>query len=233
MFTSTLLFGRRAATRALTAALLATAAACNSSDTNSPSLVATTISASVGIDAQTTTAGSATPSTISVLVFDQTGSALANSTVSWSVASGGGTVSSASSTTDANGLAAVTWTLGTTAGANSLVASLAGGATVTITATGVAGPAATLTIVSGNNQSITAGNTSDALVVQAADQYGNLINGQSIAWTTNDGTLGASPTTTDATGQSSTTLSTGATAEVYVVTASAGSASAQFTITSN
>lgn len=232
MSLSTLLLRRRATVRALSIAMFAAVAACDSSDTNSPSLVATTVSASVGIDGQSATVGSTPVSGTSVLVFDQNGTALSNATVTWTVTSGAGTVSSATSTTDANGLASITWTLGTASGANTLVASLAGGASVTITATGVAGAVSTLTVVSGADQSISAGSSTDALIVKAADQYGNAITGQSIDWTTSGGTLNGTPTASDTNGQSSNTLST-TDAGVYVVTATAGSVSAQFTVTAN
>jgi adhesin/invasin len=72
---------------------------------------------------------------VQVKVTDSNGVALSGRTVTFSVASGGGSVSSATVTTDVNGLATVSWTLGAVAGANTLTAS-AGGTSVTFTATG-------------------------------------------------------------------------------------------------
>jgi adhesin/invasin len=62
-----------------------------------------------------------------VLVTDQDGKPMANVTVTFAVASGGGSVTGASATTNADGVAMVgSWTLGPTAGANTLTATAAG-----------------------------------------------------------------------------------------------------------
>ena len=54
------------------------------------------------------------------------GAPLSGQTVAWSVATGGGSVAPATSTTGANGDASTTWTLGATAGGQSIEASVAG-----------------------------------------------------------------------------------------------------------
>jgi hypothetical protein len=116
-------------------ALLLTSAACN--DDNglvNRVLVATSISASSG-DAQVGAAGQALAQPIVVHVLNQIGNSLQNAVVSWTVLSGGGSVSASTSLTDANGNASVTWTLGPAAGANSLRAAIANGNSVTFTAT--------------------------------------------------------------------------------------------------
>jgi hypothetical protein len=76
----------------------------------------------------------------SVLVRDINNNPVAGVSVTFAVASGGGTVVPTTAlTTDVNGIAQVTsWTLGTTAGANTLTATATGlsGSPVTFTATG-------------------------------------------------------------------------------------------------
>ena len=65
---------------------------------------------------------------------------VSGATVTWTVSTNGGSVSSTSETTDATGEAAVLWTLGSELGTESVVAS-AGGVTATFLATAVAASA--------------------------------------------------------------------------------------------
>jgi hypothetical protein len=75
-----------------------------------------------------------------VIVRDAANAAVAGVTVRWGVASGGGSVSAATSTTAANGQAQINWTLGSTIGAQSVTAAVSGltGSPVTFTATATA-----------------------------------------------------------------------------------------------
>src|SRR5207237_4861537 len=78
----------------------------------------------------------------SVIVKDASGNPVPGVGVTFAVAPGSGSITGATQTTDAGGIATVgSWTLGTTAGANSLTATSAGlaGSPVTFTATGTAG----------------------------------------------------------------------------------------------
>ena len=69
-------------------------------------------------------------------IADANGNPVAGAQVTFVVASGGGSVTGATQTTGADGIATVGgWTLGTAAGANTLTASSTGVATVTFTAT--------------------------------------------------------------------------------------------------
>ena len=89
-------------------------------------------------DQQTAPVNTAVTIKPSVTVADQFGNPVGGATVAFAVASGGGTVTGESQTTDASGTATVgDWRLGA-AGENTLTASLAGGAVaaVTFTATG-------------------------------------------------------------------------------------------------
>ncbi|MBK8006042.1 MAG: hypothetical protein IPK12_19565 [Gemmatimonadetes bacterium] len=101
---------------------------------------ATTIAASAG-DNQSATVGTAVAVAPAVLVTDQSGNPVSGVAVDFAVASGGGSVTGASATSDASGIATVgSWTLGPAAGANTLEATSAGltGSPVTFTATGAA-----------------------------------------------------------------------------------------------
>ncbi len=98
------------------------------------------ISVSVGNN-QTATVGTAVGTLPAVLVANATGSPVAGVAVTFAVASGGGSITGASATSNANGIATVgSWTLGLTAGANTMTATSAGlaGSPVFFTATGAA-----------------------------------------------------------------------------------------------
>lgn len=90
-------------------------------------------------DAQSATAGTAVTTKPSVKITDQNFNAVQGVSVTFAVASGGGSVAGASAMTGSDGVATVgSWTLGATAGANTLTASASGvtGSPVTFTATG-------------------------------------------------------------------------------------------------
>src|SRR4029077_355549 len=134
---------------------------------------------------------------------------VAGSTVSWAVSSGGGSVSSASNQTDAQGQAQVTWTLGHAAGAghNNNVAR-AGALSVAFTASADASQPAQLSIISGNGQTGLVGQPlALPLVVTVGDQYGNANVNVSVAWavTAGAGGLSAASVTTNAQGQATVT----------------------------
>lgn len=207
-------------------AALALLAACGDKDVvNVVPPVATTLSVVAASDAQTGVAGAALATPIAVKVMDQNGSAMANATVTWAVATGGGSVSSATSTTNASGEASTTWTLGTSAGAQSVTATLANNQSVTITATATAGAFTSLALVSGDAQSVAAGATSQPFVVRAVDANGNPVSGVAVTWAaTGDGTLSATSGTTDASGLAQVTMTGGATPGAFTVTATSGTA---------
>lgn len=82
----------------------------------------------------------------SVKVTSSAGAAIASIAVTFAITSGGGSLTGASATTDANGVATVgSWILGPTAGANTMTATVAGLPPVTFTATSAALPTFTLT----------------------------------------------------------------------------------------
>jgi hypothetical protein len=87
---------------------------------------------------QTAAPGAAVAVAPAVKVTDGNGAALTGETVTFAVASGGGSITGASAVTNSSGIATVgSWTLGATAGTNTLTATLSGatGSPVTFTAT--------------------------------------------------------------------------------------------------
>jgi len=156
-------------------------------------------------------------------VYTRSGAPVSGANITWRVLSGVGSIDAATSATDANGAAIVHWTLGTVAGADTLIATSADSATSIITASAVAGPVATVTEVSGDAQDVAAGAAPAPLVVKAVDQYGNPVAGATVAWSTNGGgTVDNSTTTTDASGLAQVVLTMGSTPAAFTVTAHVG-----------
>jgi hypothetical protein len=208
------------------------AAGCSDNDNNLVSLVATFITVNAGSNGQTGTAGQVLANPISVHVSDQNSNALAGVSVAWAVVGAGGSVSSASTLTDANGDAAVNWTLGTGVGLDSLTASIATGASVTITANATA-VGSTIAKISGDLQSVAPGLTSAPLVVKIANATnGVAIGGAGVTWTVSGGgTLSAAASTTDGNGLTSVTWTAPAEAGLTITVTATGPSGATQTFT--
>jgi adhesin/invasin len=164
---------------------------------------AASVTVSAG-DGQTAVAGTALPTPPAVLVRDANNNAVGGVEVGWSVTAGGGSVASATSVTDASGLASVGWTLGAVAGSNALSASVGALTPATFTATGTAGAAASLSIVAGNGQSATVGTavaTNPRVVVR--DANGNAVPGVTVTFAAppGSGSVAGAGQTTDAAGE--------------------------------
>jgi|KBSSwiStaDraftv2_1062776.scaffolds.fasta_scaffold95734_1 alpha-tubulin suppressor-like RCC1 family protein len=174
---------------------------------------------------QSGTVATQLPVDLVVKVTDAVDGPKAGVPVSFTVISGGGSLSAASALSDANGNATVKWTLGTAAGSQSVLASVSGVTPVTITATGVAGLPDALTILTGNNQTGTPGAPlPDSLRVRLTDRFGNPISGVTIVWTPNpgDGTVNPAISTTDVNGRAATRWTLGSTGGPKTVTATGG-----------
>jgi len=170
-----------------TAAILLLAG-CGGSDGSGPT-ASHTITAQSGDGAS---AAVSQPVTLSVRVTDDSGAVAPGVSVTWSVVSGGGSITTPS-TSDANGVASATFTLGQAAGTQRARAAL-GSSTVTFTVTAVAGPAAKLKKSAGDAQTGTAGSAlAQPYAVVVQDQYNNPVSGVKVAWsvTTGGGTLSA------------------------------------------
>lgn len=138
--------------------------------------------------------------------------------IQWAVGAGeGGSVSESSTNTDAQGLASVTRTLGSSAGNQTTIATgplgLAG-SPITFEHTASAGNAARVTIISGDGQTARAGSALPVpLTVQVFDADNNPIVNTAVQWVVATGGGSASPrnSRTDAEGKTQTTWSLGRT----------------------
>lgn len=93
-----------------------------------------------------------------VVAGDAFGNPVAGVTVSFAVTDGAGTASGTEQTTDADGVAAVgSWTVGTTAGLNTLTATVAGFDPVGFTLLAEAGPPASMIKIEGDGEAAAAG----------------------------------------------------------------------------
>src|SRR5205823_5132301 len=136
---------------------------------------ATQIAINGGND-QTVPAGTAVPVPPSVIVRDAHGNPVAGVSGTFAVAPGNGTITGASQTTKASGVATVTsWTLGTTVGTNTLRATSQGlnGSPVIFTATGrPAAPSASRSLVSVTPGVITASTGSSVATISVTVRDG-------------------------------------------------------------
>ncbi|HEX3895334.1 MAG TPA: autotransporter domain-containing protein [Rudaea sp.] len=152
-------------------------------------------------------------------------------TITWSVTSGQASLSANTTVTDSSGNSSITFRYGNAAGPISISATAGTAGTVIFTETATTGGSAT--VVSGNNQTGTAGGTLQPFVVQ----FGSGTQGASgllVTWTVVQGvgTLSSPTTTTDSNGRTSNTLVLGPNPGVVIVQASAsGFGSTTFTST--
>ena len=177
---------------------------------------------------QSATVGTALPDSLVVKVVDREGRPVPSQSVSFDVIAGGGSVAPSDARTDANGLAGTAWTLGTGAGAQQVLAKPVGNSTpgavqVTFSANAGASSASTLSPVSGDDQTATAGTAlPDSLVVRATDASSNPVAGVTVTWTiTGGGAVSATTVTTGADGRSAVRRTLGATAGAQTTIATA------------
>ncbi|HXT17771.1 MAG TPA: Ig-like domain-containing protein [Gemmatimonadaceae bacterium] len=173
-------------------------------------------------DPQTAVAGANVAVPPSVKVTDQNGNPVASVTVTFAVATGGGSVSGGSPTTDANGVAtAGSWKLGPTPGTNTVTATVTGITTpVTFTATGTLGAVASVKITN-TAPSLTIGQTF-TLTATAADANNNAITNPTFTWTSSNTAVAT---------VSSTGVVTGVSGGTAVITVTSNGVSAQQTVT--
>jgi adhesin/invasin len=162
------------------------------------------ITAVSGMD-QSGQVGTALANPLVVQIADAFGNPIPGIDVAWTV-DGGGSVSSPTTTTGADGQTSVTRTLGTTAGTQRTLASVDGlaGSPVTFAHTATAGAASGLSIVSGDDQT---GPVSTELplplVVVLKDGGLNPVPGAAVSWVIGSGGGSVTPSTssTDGAGQ--------------------------------
>ncbi|HLE01401.1 MAG TPA: FG-GAP-like repeat-containing protein [Bdellovibrionota bacterium] len=131
-------------------------------------------------DQQTATVGDAVAIAPKIQLLSKKNKPVSGALIQFTVASGGGSVSPAATLTDDEGFASTSWTLGTLAGVNALVATsaraLAGSpAYIAFTATGVAGAVSLAeSTVAISSASIVSGETA-TVTITLKDSFGNQI----------------------------------------------------------
>lgn len=192
-----------------------------------PAAAATLAAVSGG--GQAALAGSVLPTPFVARVVDAFTNPVAGVTVGWSILSGGGSLSVASTVSDAAGLVSTVLTLPAVAGAVAVQATAAGlaGSPSAFAATALAGVATVLIadpVASGNGQSGVVSTTLAApLRVRVRDALGNGVAGQSVTWgiTGGTGVLSATTVISDGTGLAQTNLTLGSAAGAVTVAATA------------
>ena len=151
---------------------------------------------------QTARVGESVSEPITARVQDAWDNPVAGVLIDFVVSSGGGSVSPASVVTNPEGLATLErWTLGTTAGTQTLSATSTQitGQSAEWLATALVGPPAQAAIFAGDGQTAPAGTVLPlAPAVRVVDQYGNPISGVAVSFSVESGggrVLGANPTT--------------------------------------
>ena len=221
-------------------AILALIGGCGEATTGPTSVKPQDFAASLKLlsgNTQSGSVGAALAEVLTVKVVDAGGQPVAGATVLWQVRDGGGTINPPASTSSTTGLASVTWTLGTTLGANKAVAILQGNYVLdsaVFTATAGVGPASRLTVVAGNAQT---GRVASALPtklqVNVKDQFGYAVSGKTVTWLAANfsGSVAAVSDTTDASGNASATWTLGTTATVQSATATVAGVGAPLAFT--
>jgi outer membrane protein assembly factor BamB len=185
-----------------------------------------------GGNGQTAAAGTTLPIALTITASNPyTRAPIPGVAVAFNDGGKGGAFGTASGTTDSNGQLTTTYTLPKTPQTVTITGSSPGYATALFTATGVVGPVAALSLVSGGKQSGTVGTTLPApIVVKAKDAFGNLVTNASIAFS--DGSNGSffpNPGITGSNGQASVVYTLPTVAKTITVTASNGSVSVKIT----
>jgi len=150
---------------------------------------------------------------------------------------GGGTLSSPTATTNSSGIASVTYTAGTVAGATQITASVSGLTPVVFKETTLAGPASSINKYAGDSQTVNPGKTAAKMLqVTVTDQYGNPVPNVSVSFNDNSagGSFSVDPAVTVTTGIAGTRYTAPMTAGPVTVTATVNAVgSVSFTITVN
>lgn len=138
---------------------------------------------------QTANAGTRVAETPAVLATDGDGLPLAGVQVTFEVASGGGSLTGATQTTNAQGIARPTsWTLGQAAGANAMVAKASNVPSVSFSATGEVAVPTTVAVRGATAWDGFVGNfISGAPGIRVTDARGNPVAGVPVTWTANQG----------------------------------------------
>ncbi len=179
-----------------------------------PTVSTATIDIAFG-DNQVGVAGGWLPMPLTAKVTDGSGKPMSGMTVTFAVASGGGKLNAATVVTDAQGLAATEWALGSgvTPGAQQATATLTGATGKEVTFTATATTRAFLAKLRGDGQT---GEVTQALADQPTvvvrDTVGNPLAGVPVTWqvVSGGGSVSASQSISDSSGRASTSWTLGA-----------------------
>jgi hypothetical protein len=194
--------------------LLLTSAACSgSTDVGTP--VPTNVEAFGGTD-QSGVVGPPLIDSLRVRVTDADGNGVPGVRVTWSVLTGGGQISPATTTTNSTGGAAAQFTLGPSEGDHQAQAQVSGlaGSPVVFTAHGHIQPLvpANIEAVDGDGQNGTVGaQLPDSLSVRVTDASGHAVPAVSVSWSvvTGGGTISPASSTTNGSGMASAAFTLG------------------------
>jgi hypothetical protein len=188
-------------------------------ETSTPTVTSVTV---VSGQKQSGTVGTTLPLPIIVKAKNAAGKPVSGAPITFTDSGLGGTFSPNPAITGSTGQASTTFTLPTIA--KSFAVNAADGSVfVNITEVSVAGPAATLGIISGNNQQGMPGKQLlNKLVVQVTDQYKNPLSGITVTFTDNGagGTFSSTTPVTGANGEASVTYTCGTKAGKVTISAS-------------
>jgi len=178
-------------------------AGCGEGDANGPRIASIAI---VSGTPQSGPIGATLPQPLVVVIQDQSGAPVEGVLVTWQVTAGGGSVTPAQSTSDANGQASTSFRLGNSLGTHTVTARIDQSASVVFTATATTAPPSSLIAAAGNGQvGVVGTQLAQDLVVRATDAVGNPKAGVVVAFavTSGGGSLNATSVITDLTGQAS------------------------------
>jgi len=185
-------------------------------------------------DGQSGTVASTLPTALAVEAVDGFGNPVSGVQISFTVTGGGGSVDPVQATSTADGRASASWTLGQTAGSQTLEAAAQGLTAVTFSATATPDAPAEVRVASGDGQT---GTVAEALaspvVARVVDRFGNAVPGAVVTFAAGGGgSVDPATDTTDAAGEASTTWTMGTTSGTQSLTASvAGATQATFQAT--
>ena len=230
----------RTSVSALTVLATAFALACGGAGEASPTIVPPTRTPAALVpitgDAQEAVVGTAVAKAPAVQVVDASAAPIPGVTVTFAVVTGGGSVTGASATTNASGVATVgSWTLGTVVGTNKLAASV-GALTLTFTANGNGGAPAALAKFAGDAQVAAPGATLTSLLqVRVTDASGNPVSGVGVNFAVTSGGGSLAPRIATVTNSNGIIVpgawTLGASPGVNTVTATLGALTVTFTAT--
>ncbi len=230
-----MVISRRLSRRGVSALIAAVIAGAGCKDGTAPPPTPSFVEAAS--TAPSATAGLALTTTPTFSVKDAGGGILGGVAITVAVTAGGGTLANPPAATIAGSATPIgTWTLGQTAGLNSVTVTVGNLTPLVISVTGVAGPATSIAVSGGSGQAAFAGTlVANPLTAQLRDQFNNGVAGAVIrfAVTAGGGSISPATVTADANGNASGPvwrMGKSAIPQVVSVTSGAFSANATATI---